>query len=120
MLKIFSVSLHIDPSSLRLLKALRSGIAVLSLIDLQLVNLNFLIFADDLCLFQIHLKPVGSRRISRRRHKYAGCPVRILQIRRHIVFYLNIMPFALVAEGLNRLRHAADPLNQIQIMRTLV
>ncbi len=63
---------------------------------------------------------VGAGRLAGRRNEEAGRAVGILEIGRDLVLYLDVVALAEVAEGAHAYRHAAQPLQEVEIMRALV
>ena len=94
--------------------------AVFSLIHVQLIHRQLVMLTYDLRLLKIHFKAVGPRRISCGSDEHSGSSIRKLHICGHIVLYLDVMPLSFMHKASDTHRQAADPLQQIQLMRALI
>ena len=65
-------------------------------------------------------KAVRAGRIPGRGNKGSGRAVRVLHVRCHVILHLDVVPFAKVHPGIDKARHTANPLPQIQVMRALI
>ena len=119
-LGVEAVGFDVDPFAGWLCKAFFGGIAEFPFADVQFVNRQLEIVADNLCFVHRDFKPVGAGRVAGGGDKYAGCAVWIFQIGGDVVFYLDIMPFAFMTEGGHLAGHPADPLQQVEVVRALV
>ena len=120
MLGILPVGDKLFHMSRRLRESFRRGKAILPFAHVQHVKEKLIVFTDQLCLFQGDLKAVGPGGIRRGGHEHARSPVCEFQVGGHIVLYLDVMPFPIVAEGLHLNGKPADPLKQVQIVGALV
>ena len=78
------------------------------------------LFADDLPARAQHLEAVGARGVRRGGDERARRAVCKFEVGRHVVLRFDVVPFAEMAEGVHLIRHAADPLQQVELVRALV
>src|SRR5262249_5277561 len=81
--------------------------------ELIILNHDFASFCGD-------FEPVGAWRLPCRSGEYRGHSIRILKISSHVVFGFDIVIAAEMAKRADAGRHSKDPLEQLQIVRTLV
>ena len=63
--------------------------------------------------FQSDFKTVRAGSICRGRDENAGCAIREFEISGYIVLDLDLMPFAVVAEGTDAAGESTDPLQEV-------
>ena len=120
MLRIFSVCFHLNPLTVYRSKRLCICFG-------KFLFRHFILFHNELVMFHyefgtIHLdfQSVGTMRISGGCDKHTGRSVCIFHVCGNIIFYLNLVPLTKMHKRTYLYRHSANPLPQIQLMRTLV
>ena len=105
MLFVFPVRFNIRPFAGKLFKALVRGSDKLLRAAVKLIGVKLkligtrIVFADELRLVKRYFKPVRTRAVSGCCDEGSGGSVRVLDLNCDVVFNLNVMPLALVAES---------------------
>lgn len=121
MLRIFPALLYDFRFRLRFGKSLLFMLEKFLQIAFKTENRKLIFFAHQFAFRADDLKTVCSRRIGGRRDKGTRRAVREFKLCRYIVFRFDLMPFSEMAECAHfRRHHPANPLQQIQLMGTLI
>ncbi len=120
MLRIVTIRFKCGPSALWLAEtAGRSG-AVFAGGNIKFIQLQFIVFTHNVAFVHRDLKPVCARRVTGGCDEHPCRAVGVFGINGDIIFHFDIVPLAFMAKCLDFGRHAANPLPEVQIVRTLV
>ena len=87
---------------------------------LKLVNGEFVVFNNQLCLIHLDFETVGTASITGRGDENAGSAVFILYICGNIVFNLDVVPVTVSCLSKNLNGHTADPLPEVELVGALI
>ena len=113
MLRIFAVQFDCDLMSGGLFEAACCRKAEVTFALFELEERQFVMLCYEFAAFQSNFKAVRAGSVCCGRDKNAGCAIRKFEISGYVVLDLDLVPFAVVAEGTDAAGESTDPLQEV-------